>query len=268
MLSAQLAAPGWRAICIKAVWSGFGIVQGEVMAMGSIKWLLMLFVLVFTACGGSNSSDSQATALVSSQQFARAQTITNSLAELIRFRSPMICFARALFHAAALGAEEIPSSALYAYPRSGEFLQGTNGAQWNYHVAVAIRASDSSELMVLDPALSERPLVDWRWKETLAPDDQLGRDLLLPGSVYARESADRPWRDGAPMVTSFAGMPRFKQADIENACGEISRFEMPNNARLHAETIRIVERLQELDKIDIGVLTPGFVYCGRTRISP
>lgn len=237
---------------------------------------ILIVTMAVAACKTIGTPEAGAKAVVTPEQFAATYELIDSTKDYIPYDNPLICFARALFMSLALASEQIPSSAHFAFaPSMQEKLKGPKGEPWDYHVAVMIRANDSGEQMVFDPALSwDGPIVDWKWLQKMTMNPQ-AKTLDVPGSIYAKRVGNGEFKDRW-VVESFAAMPPFRQADIEQACGEILKFQTLSNnlpigfdeakARLFADTIRFSHRMAKLGKLEWGSLTPGVIYCGKQKI--
>jgi len=199
--------------------------------------------------------------------------VLGDLPAYIPFNEPGICFARALYMSMALASKEIPSSAYFVFPKQpGQTLNGINGMPWQYHVAMMIRANDSEEQMIFDPAFSEQPMVDSKWISLMSQEEV--KTVIVPGSQYAQEilrGANIPPK----FINSFDELPPFKLYDIENACSMIERFQNlitgssyeEKKAKLYSETIRMVHKLEAVGKLKrINNPNGQTIYCGRKKI--
>jgi hypothetical protein len=173
-----------------------------------LKTAPILLCFLLTNCRSIGDSPSNTKALVTPEQFGTAIQVLGDLPTYIPFNEPGICFARALYMSMALASKEIPSSAYFVFPKQpGQTLNGINGMPWQYHVSMMIRANDSHEQMVFDPAFSEQPMVDSKWISLMSQEEV--KTVIVPGSQYAQEilrGANIPPR----FINSFEELPPFK----------------------------------------------------------
>ncbi len=235
----------------------------------------VLFFCLILIQGCKTSSPSTTKARVSPDQFAMSMKKVEELKDFISFQEPSICFARAFYMSLSLASEQIPSSAYFIFPQSpSERLTGPNGLPWEYHVGMMIQATDSQERMIFDPSMSGDPIVDNQWIPRFSHVPV--KTAILPGSTYAN-SAIRNHNHENILLTNFEDMPKFKQVDIESACGILDRFigSSSNSSglsytekkdKLYSSTIKFVKDLDVLNKIDWGNLTNSSIYCGNQKI--
>lgn len=234
--------------------------------------LFFALASAFLASACQTATKSTPDATVTPAQFERALAIVADTRSYVDWHEIGTCEPRALLLSALLASERIPSSVVKVTPPNGSTLYGPGGAPWNYHIAVMLRAADTAPMMMIDPALSDDPMLLTDWRSALRADS--ARLEIAPGSVTASALATYAPSDVTSVPESFDTMPAFALSDIEQSCGIIARWQ-PNipgvdvsaaRSRLHRETVRVVAALRALDKLDLGDLAPGSVYCGREKI--
>jgi hypothetical protein len=184
-------------------------------------------LLLLAACGGTHA-DSTATGpeqdWVVQTTFDKAFHVVQGV-DYLPFQYKVDgCYARALYMSMELAAQGMESNAVFAFARPGTALK-VGSIQWGYHVAPMLEVgADAQHLvhMVIDPALSTKPLSQDEWVADMGfqpADPRHPRMLFVPGSDYAPAEAMNDTAHKNQDTPDFTHLPPFKAGDVQSACG-------------------------------------------------
>ncbi len=238
------------------------------------------FALLFSsllACGGGSSGtdDSSATGgeqdWVVQSAFDRAFTVVKGV-DYLPFQYKVDgCYARALYMSMELAAQGMESNAVFAFAQQGTVLQ-VGPIRWGYHVAPMLEVGkDADHLvdMVIDPALSTKPLTEDQWVGAMGyqPDDANHPYMLIvPGSDYAPYEATHDIEHMQKDTPDFAHLPPFKASDVQSACGVMWSYIAiepgSDQATIDAKHEKLIARSNDLvaKLADANKLTADIVF--------
>jgi hypothetical protein len=173
------------------------------------------------------------------------------------------CYARALYMSMELGAEGLESNALFAFASAVAPLQ-VGDIYWNYHVAPMLLVKTSRVTpMVIDPALSNRPLTESSWLGLMgvqAPtasgtDPFAPRIVTVPGSRYGVDATENESEFLNRDVPNFESLPPFQAVDLVDACTVMHSYLKSEGSIVGAsgsvtsrKQLRLLRRTTELAK--------------------
>lgn len=236
------------------------------------RTILCGFAFLFTGCASPMLEDSQQRSdeLVSSQTFADAARVVQSINYLPFAYKQDGCYARSLYMAMELAYTGHESNAIFAFAKPGTVLR-VGKVEWGYHVAPMLFVGDayqSARWMVIDPSISSTALdaVDWIGRMGFGastPGSQYPSVATVPGAALGPADPDfdarTASRSGTPItdVPNFASMPAFKVSKIQFSCNTMHSYLALENApdvatksaTLVSRTSQLIVKLNSLRKI-------------------
>ncbi len=246
----------------------------------------LLAVTLFAGCAASTSEvagTTKSAAVVSQEDANEAFRVAAAIDYLPFGYTQDGCYARALFMSMEIATHGIATSAEYIHATAGGVLSPGNGVFWGWHVAPMVQVGKEGTPQIIDPSLFTAPRVARDLSDWITASNPVSNDASVDavGPFYAVErvvGSHYRNREVSPgqdlLVSSFAELPAFKFADLEDACDVAWDYlgrETPalaeadlaaKRARLTTRTGELVPALVARGKLD-GYTAGDPVHCPR-----
>lgn len=174
---------------------------------------LILCLSIVAGCRHTVINDSETEAIVTLDQYRRAYSIIQKVDYIPFVVTRDGCYARALYMAMELAAEQIQSSSTFVLAAQGTLLHLNDGTVWLYHVAPMLQVPGYAAA-IMDPSMAQQPMAQSEW--LAAMHGQGATVYSIPGPYYGYWYGSQPFQSN--VISSFAEMPSFRVEDIQHAC--------------------------------------------------
>ena len=172
------------------------------------------------------------------------------------------CYARALYMGMELAVNGIAAHNVYIV---GKLRPA--GAKWKWHVAPSLTLDGADTDIIFDPSLAASPLTRGEWIRMINAKDRPTIEIA-PVTHYKMDTVqeyaqkNRLGYSSQHMITQLENLPKFKIADIADACKTAwehighenlsSVQKQEKRARLAQRTNYLVDHLMDVEKLDYG----------------